>query len=51
MIPLVLSFTQPLWNITLEAPQYPEGLTLDIFLHKLEGISSSGALDGRDPFL
>ena len=30
IIPLVLAFTVPLWRITLNAPQYPEGLTLDI---------------------
>lgn len=34
---LVLSFTQPLWRISMEAPQYPEGLSLDISLYKLEG--------------
>jgi len=37
VVPLVLSFTVPLWNITMKAPQYPDGLTLDIYLHKVEG--------------
>ncbi len=34
---LLLGFTAPLWRIAMEAPQYPEGLHLDIFLYKLEG--------------
>lgn len=29
----------PLWQITLEAPQYPEGLGMNIFLHTVEGES------------
>lgn len=36
-VPLVLSFFFPLWNITLDAPQYPHGLYIDIWGHKLEG--------------
>jgi hypothetical protein len=27
----------PLWNLTMFAPQYPEGLRLDIYSYKLEG--------------
>jgi hypothetical protein len=37
VVPLALSFTAPLWRITLEAPQYPKGLHLDIYSHKIEG--------------
>ncbi len=36
-VPLAVSFTQPLWRISMEAPQYPAGLTLDIFATHLEG--------------
>ncbi len=36
-IPLALSFTQPLWRISMEAPQYPAGLHLDIFAWTVEG--------------
>ncbi|MBZ0251882.1 MAG: hypothetical protein K8I02_00965, partial [Candidatus Methylomirabilis sp.] len=36
-VPLALSFLFPLWNISMIAPQYPRGLTLDIYLHKVEG--------------
>jgi hypothetical protein len=27
----------PLWNLTMFAPQYPDGLRLDIYAYKLEG--------------
>src|SRR5512138_795672 len=27
----------PLWNLTMFAPQYPDGLRLDIYSYKLEG--------------
>jgi copper chaperone NosL len=37
IVPLALSFAFPLWNISMKAPQYPNGLTLDIYLYKLEG--------------
>jgi copper chaperone NosL len=37
VVPLLLSFSEPLWRIRMEAPQYPHGLTLDIYSHKLEG--------------
>src|SRR5262245_5675201 len=37
IIPLALSFAFPLWNISMKAPQYPKGLTLDIYLYKVEG--------------
>lgn len=36
-IPLVLSFTAPLWRISMTAPQYPKGLYMDIYAYKLEG--------------
>ena len=37
VLPLVLSFAQPLWRITLHAPQYPSGLHMDIYAYKLDG--------------
>jgi hypothetical protein len=37
VIPLALTFTQPLWRISMTAPQYPNGLYMDIYAHKLEG--------------
>lgn len=43
VIPLVLAFGQPLWKISMTAPQYPKGLSLEIYAHTLE----SGN-DGRD---
>jgi hypothetical protein len=38
LVPLLLaSFLLPLWRISMEAPQYPEGLSMDIFPHTIVG--------------
>lgn len=37
VLPLALTFTAPLWRIELHAPQYPSGLTLDVYAHTVEG--------------
>jgi hypothetical protein len=37
VIPLVLAFGEPLWKISLRAPQYPNGLWMEIYMHKVEG--------------
>ncbi|MCY1016526.1 hypothetical protein [Pyxidicoccus sp. MSG2] len=37
VVPLLLTFTAPLWRIDLSAPQYPEGLSMQIWSYKLEG--------------
>lgn len=37
VIPLALVFTEPLWRIALKAPQYPNGLWMEIYTHKVEG--------------
>lgn len=34
---LVVAFFLPLWNLTMFAPQYPDGLRLDIYAHALQG--------------
>jgi hypothetical protein len=34
---LALTYVVPLWNLTMFAPQYPEGLRLDIYSHTLQG--------------
>jgi len=36
-LPLAFSFTHPLWRISMEAPQYPNGLTMDIYAYTVEG--------------
>jgi hypothetical protein len=43
VVPLALTATQPLWSIHMRAPQYPNGLSLDIYAHTIE----SGN-EGRD---
>jgi hypothetical protein len=37
VFPLALTMTQPLWRISMTAPQYPAGLYLDIYAHKIDG--------------
>ena len=37
LVPLLLSLTAPIWRISMEAPQYPKGLYLDIFTYTIEG--------------
>ena len=34
---LLAIYVYPLWNLTMFAPQYPEGLRLDIYSYKLAG--------------
>jgi copper chaperone NosL len=34
---LIVLYFVPLWNITLDAPQYPEGLGMQIWLDKMTG--------------
>ena len=34
---LIILFFVPLWNISLEAPQYPEGLGMEIWINKITG--------------
>ncbi len=34
---LVLTYITPLWNLTMFAPQYPDGLTMDIYSYRLQG--------------
>ena len=36
-VSLLLMFVFPLWKITLEAPQYPEGLGMFIWINKIVG--------------
>lgn len=36
LIPLAIGLTLPLWRIGMEAPQYPNGLTVEIYSYKLE---------------
>ncbi len=34
---LIISIFQPYWSLTLHAPQYPGGLTVQTYLNRLEG--------------
>ena len=37
VVPLLLSFAFPLWRISMKAPQYPDGLSMDIYSYQLVG--------------
>lgn len=37
VVPMALAFTQPLWHMHFEAPQYPKGLDLYVYAYKLDG--------------
>jgi hypothetical protein len=37
VIPLVMAFKCPLWRISMEAPQYPRGLWMEIYAHSVTG--------------
>lgn len=37
IVPLLCALYFPLWKISMEAPQYPKGLSMDIYAYKLEG--------------
>lgn len=37
VLPLIASFFAPLWNISMQAPQYPEGLQVDLYSYRIEG--------------
>ena len=43
VVPLVLAFTAPLWRISMVAPQYPQGLKMDVYAYKI-----AGGNDGQD---
>jgi copper chaperone NosL len=42
LVPLVIGLFKPLWHIAMEAPQYPNGLSLDIYSHTLIGGHDGG---------
>ncbi len=46
VLPLIASFFAPLWNISMTAPQYPEGLEIDIYSYRVEG--GNGGNDIRE---
>jgi len=37
VLALALTYVVPLWNLTMFAPQYPDGLRLDIYSYQLHG--------------
>lgn len=45
IVPVALSYLFPLWRISMVAPQYPEGLWLDIFSYTIQGGHGGKDLD------
>lgn len=45
LVPLALQFFYPMWRISMTAPQYPNGLTVEIYSYALVGGN-----EGRDIF-
>jgi len=46
---LILSIFLPYWNMTLEAPQYPKGLTVRTYVNRLEG--DVAEIDGLNHYI
>ena len=46
---LVISVFLPYWSLTLNAPQYPGGLTIEAYLNRLEG--DVGEIDGLNHYI
>ncbi len=46
---LVISVFLPYWSLTLNAPQYPGGLTIEAYLNHLEG--DVGEIDGLNHYI
>ncbi len=37
VIPLLIGASRPLWRISMKAPQYPQGLYMDVYTYKVDG--------------
>jgi copper chaperone NosL len=46
---LIVSIFWPYWRLTLHAPQYPKGLTVQAYLNRLEG--DVGEIDGLNHYI
>lgn len=48
---LIASIFLPYWNIILRAPQYPKGLSVDVYVNKLEDMRSVREVDGLNHYI
>lgn len=48
---LIGSIFLPYWNIILRAPQYPKGLSVDVYVYKLEDMRSVREVDGLNHYI
>lgn len=48
---LIGSMFLPYWNIVLRAPQYPKGLSVDVYVNRLEDAKSVREVDGLNHYI
>jgi hypothetical protein len=48
---LIASIFRPYWNIVLRAPQYPRGLSVHVYVNKMEDIRSVREVDGLNHYI
>lgn len=48
---LIGSIFLPYWNIILRAPQYPKGLSVDVYVNRLEDMRSVREVDGLNHYI
>lgn len=48
---LIGSIFLPYWNIVLRAPQYPKGLSVDVYVNKMEDMRSVREVDGLNHYI
>ena len=48
---LVWSIFLPYWNIVLHAPQYPKGLSVDVFVYKMEPLKNVHEVDNLNHYI
>ena len=51
VVALIGSIFVPYWNIVLRAPQYPKGLSVDVYVYKLEDMRSVREVDGLNHYI
>ncbi|HEY8447741.1 MAG TPA: cytochrome C [Thermomicrobiales bacterium] len=48
---LIVSIALPYWHLTLHAPQYPQGLTIDVYVYKMEPLRNVREVDNLNHYI
>ncbi len=48
---MIVSIFLPYWNIVLRAPQYPKGLSVDVFVNRMEDERAVQEVDGLNHYI